>query len=158
MFSQKIRNFFIPIFQKHKKIFFLMGIDGLITGLVSVLIPLLLKLETDQLMLKQSFMTPLGELSPFMVFFSILLIILLTEILSRLISKISEILMDSERDYIKNFIQLELFRHMNMMEVGRALNGRFKYLSRILESEFSEFPNTILNLPKELIQRTIQVV
>ncbi len=158
MLSQIIKDFFIPIFKKHKKIFFLLGFDGLITGLVSVLTPLLLKLETDQLMLQQSFMTSFWELRPFTVFFTILLIILMTEVISRLVSRISEILMESERDYIKNHIQLELFRHMNMMEVGRAMNGRFKYLSRILESEFSGFPNTILNLPKEVVQRTIQIV
>jgi ABC-type bacteriocin/lantibiotic exporter with double-glycine peptidase domain len=65
MLSKKIRDFFIPIFRKHKKIFYLLIFDGMITGIVSVITPLLLKFETDQLMGKKSFISPLGEIDPF---------------------------------------------------------------------------------------------
>lgn len=158
MLSQKIRDFFIPIFFKHKKVFFLLALDGAITGLVSVITPLLLKFETDQLMEKKSMVTSYGWLGPFEVFLAILIVILITEVISRFISQVSQILMDSEKDFINNHIQLELFRYMNFMEVGRAMNGRFKYLSRVLEREFWEFPNALMNLPKDLIQKGIQVV
>ncbi len=157
MFSQKLRNFFIPIFSKHKKIFFLLLLDGFITWVLSVVTPVLLKLETDQLMEKKSMMTFLWDLNGFQVFIGILLIMLLSDIISRFVSRMSEIILEAEKDYLRNHIQLELFKHMNEMEVWRAMNSRFKNLTRVLENEFSEFPNTIMNLPRDIIQKTIQI-
>ncbi len=157
MLSQKLQTFFIPIFSKHKKIFFLLLLDGFITWILSVVTPVLLKLETDQLMEKKSMMTFLGDLNGFQVFIGILLIMLLSDIISRFVSRMSEIILEAEKDYLKNHIQLELFKHMNEMEVWRAMNSRFKNLTRVLENEFSEFPNTIMNLPRDIIQKTIQI-
>ncbi len=157
MLSQKLRTFFIPIFSKHKKIFLLLLLDGCITWILSVVTPVLLKLETDQLMEKKSMTTFLGDLSGFQVFIGILLIMLLSDIISRFVSRMSEIILEAEKDYLKNHIQLELFKHMNEMEVWRAMNSRFKNLTRVLENEFSEFPNTIMNLPRDIIQKTIQI-
>lgn len=157
MFSQKIRNFFIPILSKHKKIFLLLLIDGFITWVLSVVTPILLKLETDQLMEKKSMMTFLWDLNGFQVFIGILLIMLLSDIISRFVNRSSEILLEAEKDYLKNHIQLELFKHMNQMEVWRAMNSRFKSLTRVLENEFSSFPDTLMNLPKDIIQKTIQI-
>lgn len=157
MLSQKLRTFFIPIFRKHKKIFLLLFVDGFITWILSVVTPVLLKFETDQLMEKKSMVTFLWELNGFQVFIGILLIMLLSEIISRFVSRMSEIILEAEKDYLKNHIQLELFKHMNEMEVWRAMNSRFKNLTRVLENEFSEFPNTIMNLPRDIIQKTIQI-
>jgi hypothetical protein len=78
--------------------------------------------------------------------------------ISRLVFRVTEILVEAEKDYIKNHIQLELFKYMNHMEVGRAMNGRFKYLSRVLEREFSEFPNTLMSFPRETIKNAIQII
>lgn len=94
----------------------------------------------------------------FHVFVGILLIMLISEIISRFVSRISDIILSSEKDYLTNRIQLALFRHMNVMEVGRAMNARFKNLTRVLENEFSEFPNMIMELPREIIQKIIQIV
>ncbi len=157
MLSQKLRIFFIPIFSKHKKIFWLLLLDGFITWILSIVTPLLLKFETDQLMEKQSMMTFLWNLNGFQVFVGILLIMLLSDIISRLVSRISEIILAAEKDYLKNHIQLELFKHMNAMEVGRAMNSRFKNLTRVLENEFSEFPNTIMEFPRDILQKIIQI-
>lgn len=157
MLSKTIRDFFIPIFSKHKKIFFLLLLDGFITWVLSIITPLLLKLETDQLMEKKSMVTFLWDLDGFQVFVAILLIMLISEIISRFVSRISEIILDAEKDYLRNHIQLELFKHMNVMEVGRSMNARFKNLTRVLENEFSEFPNTIMDLPRDILQKIIQI-
>ncbi len=62
--SHEIRSFFFPLFLKHNSIFLLLVLSGIISGVFSVLMPVLLKWETDQLMERQFFY----GLSPFEVF------------------------------------------------------------------------------------------
>lgn len=49
LISPDILHFLHPIFSKHKKIFLFLAFDGVISGTLSILMPLLLKWETDQL-------------------------------------------------------------------------------------------------------------
>lgn len=117
MFSKKLQDFFIPIFSKHKKIFALLLLDGIVSGLFSVILPILLKLETDQLMAKNGFISSFAILDGFSIFIFILLVILIAHTTSRVVSGITNIVLDAEKDYLRNTIQLELFKHMNVMEV-----------------------------------------
>ena len=158
MFSKKIQEFFIPIFTKHKKVFILLLIDGLVSGLFSVILPILLKLETDQLVAKKTLVFLSTPFNGFAVFTFILLTILVVTIITRLVSQIVSIMLEAERNYLENTIQLELFSHMNMMEVGKTMNSRFKNLSRVLDNEFSDFSKTVMNIPRDFLQKTIEVI
>lgn len=157
MISSQIRSFFIPIFVKHKSIFLLLLLDGFISGLSSIITPLLLKFETDQLVGQKGWVFFFGELTGFQVFVAILILILLTDIITRLIQRVSGVFLDARKEYLTNHIQLELFQKMNLMEVWRAMNSRFRNIARILDSEFWSFSNTLMQLPGWVLQKTIQI-
>ncbi len=158
MFSSQIRSFFIPIFIKHKSIFLLLLLDGFITWIASIITPILLKFETDQLVGQKGWVFFFGELSGFQVFIAILILILLTDIITRLIQRISGVFLDARREYLNNHIQLELFQKMNTMEVWRAMNSRFRNIARILDSEFGSFSNSLIHLPGWVLQKAIQIM
>ena len=85
--------------------------------MVSVVTPIFLKMETDQLVSQQG-QTLFGiTLDGFSVFLAILALIIVVAIVSELISTVSRIITDSYQDYFKNDIQLSLFAHMERMEV-----------------------------------------
>ena len=157
MLSPEIRSFFIPIFSKHKTIFLLLLLDGLVTGLSSVIMPVLLKFETDQLMEQKGGIFLFWELTGFQIFIAILALILLVEIITRLIQEISGIFLEAKKEYLTNQIQLELFQKMKLMEVWRALNNRFRNIARVLDGEFWSFSNTLIQLPGGVLQKIIQI-
>jgi ABC-type multidrug transport system fused ATPase/permease subunit len=132
-------------------------LDGFIWGIASVITPILLKLETDQLAAQTGGTYFFWELDGFEVFVAILLLILLTDIITRLIQRVSGIFLDAKKDYLNNHIQLQLFEKMNMMEVGRAMNNRFRNIARILDSEFWSFSSSLIQLPWWILQRSIQI-
>lgn len=152
--SHEIRTFFTPLFLKHKTIFLLLMLSGVISWVFSVVMPLLLKWETDQLMGKQ---TLLG-FTAFEVFAWILGLILLLKLFQRVISRIADIYLEARKEFFHNDIQLQLFNRMNYMEPWRTFSGRYKNLSEILWSEFTNFANTILHLPWSTIQKAIEIV
>jgi ABC-type multidrug transport system fused ATPase/permease subunit len=156
MISPQIRTFFLPIFHRHKSIFLLLLLDGFIAGISSVITPILLKLETDQLVWQKWGIFFFWELSGFQVFIAILLLILLTDIITRLIQRVSWVFLDAQKEYLTNHIQLELFQKMNMMEVWRSLSNRFRHIARVLDSEFGSFSDTLVRLPGGILQKIIQ--
>jgi ABC-type bacteriocin/lantibiotic exporter with double-glycine peptidase domain len=157
MISPQIRTFFLPIFHRHKSIFLLLLLDGFIAGISSVITPILLKLETDQLVWQKWGIFFFWELSGFQVFIAILLLILLTDIITRLIQRVSWVFLDAQKEYLTNHIQLELFQKMNMMEVWRSLSNRFRHIARVLDSEFGSFSDTLVRLPGGILQKIIQI-
>ena len=44
------------------------------------------------------------------------------------------------------------------MEVGRAMNARFRHIANVLRSEFQSFSSTLINLPGSTIQKGIQIL
>lgn len=157
MLSPQIRWFFLPIFIKHKSIFLLLLLDGFVSGIATIITPVLLKLETDQLVWQKGGTFFFWQLNGFHIFVSILILILLTDIITRLIQRISWVFLDARKEYLTNHIQLELFQKMSQMEVWRAMNGRFRNIARILDSEFGNFSNTLIHLPWWFLQNIIQI-
>gem|GEM_PF-6143343 len=79
--------------------------------------PLLLKFETDQLVEKKSLEFLNIHFEAFSIFLIILFVILIVKILDNIINSIIRIFISSREDYFENDIQLELFKHMENMEV-----------------------------------------
>jgi hypothetical protein len=79
--------------------------------------PVLLKLETDQLIEKANFNIFSNKFSPFEFFILILLIIFIVTIIERIISSITDIFLRSKEELLLNETQLELFKKMENMEV-----------------------------------------
>jgi len=84
-------------------------------------------------------------------------IILLLNIIEKLINSIIEIFINSKKDLLKNTIQLELFKKMEFMEIGRTMNSRFKHISDIIRTEFDSLSETIINGPKNLFDIIIKL-
>ncbi len=157
MLSSQILSFFTPIFSKHKSIFLLLLLDGLIVWLSSTLTPILLKWETDQLMVQKGGIFFFWELTGFQVFIVILILILLVDVITRLVQQISGVFLNAKKEYLTNQIQLELFQKMKLMEVWRTLNNHFRNIARILDHEFWLFSNTLIQLPGWILQKIIQI-
>lgn len=147
MLKKEIYDFYIPIIRKYKSLFLLMWIGWIISGTSSVVMPLLLKLETDQLVAKHSYTFFSQTLSPFEVFVVILGVILFVDIFQTLLSSLTNIFAQSKEDLLKNEIQLQLFEKMQHMEVGRTMSSRYKYISSIVESDFPSISRRIIDLP-----------
>lgn len=158
MISPIFKSFFLPIFLRHKKIFFLLGAEGIIAGAISVVLPVFAKLETDQLIEKHPFDHFGIQLTPFNLFLGILGIILVVNIVENLVQSVIRIIKDSYQSYIANDIQLTLFRNMEKMEVGRTMNSRFRHIGRILDNEFEASSRQILELPGDILSRLVSLV
>lgn len=158
MIKKEIINFYLPIIKKYKSLFFLMWFSWLISWLASVWIPILLKIETDQLVSKNSLNIFWTNLDWFKVFVLILWVILLVEIIERFLSSIASIFTNSKKDLMKNEIQFNLFSKMENMEIGRSMNSRYKYISNIVEDNFPSISERIISLPHSSIEFIIQLV
>lgn len=135
-----------------------MGVSGVITELSSVWMPFLLKLETDQLVEQKSLQILEHDFWAFEVFMIILWIILIVKIIERILSSINSIFSRSQKNLLENEIQLALFREMQNMEIGRSMSSRYKYISSIIESNFSNIATTITEIPQNTIQFCIQLI
>lgn len=158
MISPIFKSFFLPIFRRHKKIFILLGIEGILSGVISVALPVFAKLETDQLIEKHSFDSFGIQLTPFNLFIGILGLILMVNVVEKLIQSIIRIIMDSYQNYITNDIQLTLFRNMEKMEVGRTMSSRFRYIASIIDNEFEASARQILEMPGDILKKLISLI
>ncbi len=120
--------------------------------------PVLLKMETDQLVSKKSFEMFSTNISWFNVFILILGAILLVAIIEKIIVSFTNILVKSKKDLLGNEIKLKLFEKMEFMEVGRTMSSRYKYISSIVGSDFLKFSNRIINIPSNGLQFFIQII
>ena len=158
IFKKEILYFYIPILQKYKSIFVLMSLSGIISGASSVLIPLLLKLETDQLVEQNTRIIFWSEIWAFQVFLIILWCIVLVNILETCLSSLSSIILNSKEDLLRNEVQFHLFKRMKNMEIGTAMSNRYKYLTEIVDQSIQNLTNTLTNIPKSTIQFVIEIV
>lgn len=53
-----------------------------------------------------------------------------------------------KEEMMENELQIDLFTHMQEVEVGRTLNSRFHYLRENIESAFSNLWKKFLHGPK----------
>jgi ABC-type multidrug transport system fused ATPase/permease subunit len=120
--------------------------------------PVLLKMETDQLVSKKSFEMFSKNISWFNVFILILGAILFVAIVEKIIVSFTNILVKSKKDLLENEIKLKLFEKMEFMEVGRTMSSRYKYISSLVGSEFWKFSNRIINIPSNGLQFFIQII
>ncbi len=158
MLKKEIYNFYFPILKKYKILFILMALNGIISGLLSVWMPVLLKMETDQLVSKQGLNIFWNSLSGFEVFMLILAIILITNIIERVIQWITDIFISAKKDLLANDIQCHLFKKMENMEIGRSMNSRYKYITKIIDTEFPAISSKIMHVPKEMLEFIIQLI
>lgn len=158
MFSSPIFRFFRPIISKHRAVFVLLGLGGVISGLTAVVLPLLAKLETDQLVEQKSLTLFGSHMSGFEVFVLVLVILLIVSLIERIIEDIVRIVSQARQDHLSNDIQLALFRMMETMEVGHTFSARFKSIGRTLESQFGSFMQTIIAFPGASISSIITMV
>lgn len=136
----------------------LLGLEGVLSGVISVVLPLFAKLETDQLIEKHSFDSFGIQLTPFNLFIGILGLILIVNIIERLVQSIIRIIIDLYRSYITNDIQLTIFRNMEMMEVGRTMSSRFRYITNIIDNEFEALVRQILEIPGDILKNLISLI
>ncbi|MDD5770197.1 MAG: ATP-binding cassette domain-containing protein [Candidatus Gracilibacteria bacterium] len=158
MIKKEIIDFYFPILKKHKSLFLLLAFDGIISGLVGVIMPVLLKAETDQLVGKNSLDIFDMHFGAFQVFILILLVILIVNIIDNLLSSITRIFSDSKKDLLENEIQLSLFKKMEEMEIGKTLSSRYKLISGIVEEKFRSLKDLFINLPKNSLEFIIKVL
>lgn len=119
--------------------------------------PVLLKMETDQLVSKSSSFFGMTNFWAFEIFILILSIILIVNILEKVLTSITEILSKAKNDLLKNDIQLNMFRRMENMEIGRSMNSRYKHISSIVENEFEKLSDQIIKSPKAIIEFFIKI-
>lgn len=156
LIPQEIFDFFLPIYRKHKKYFLLLILSSVVSGATSVLMPLLLKAETDQLAHQYS-LDILGTIyTPFVVFITILGIIFLTHLISTTITSVIRIYSSAQEDYIKNSLQYAIFSRMKNMEVGNVLMGRFHRLSTLIDDSINSLSHTFLSFPADIIRKIIE--
>jgi len=84
-------------------------------------------------------------------------IILIVNILEKVLTSITEILSKAKNDLLKNDIQLNMFRRMENMEIGRSMNSRYKHISSIVENEFEKLSDQIIKSPKAIIEFFIKI-
>lgn len=135
-----------------------MWASGVITWLSSVGMPVLLKMETDQLVEQKWFDIFGANLWWFEVFLVILWVILLVNIIETVLSSLTQIFSKSKQDLLRNEIQFELYSKMKDMEIGRSMSMRYKYISQVIESYFPNISQKIINIPQVVIQFVIQLV
>lgn len=154
MLNTKLKNFFLPILKKHKWYLFLLMLDSSITWVAAVLMPILLKYETDQLVEKNSN----AILSSFSIFLIILWVILIVKIIDKLINWVIRIFKDSKEQFFRNDVQYEFFKVMENMEVWLTLSNRFQKLSNIIDNWIETFSKQILNFPSKVLWNTIKIL
>ena len=159
MFTPKkeIYDFYKPILIKYKSLFVLLMISWLITWLSSVVMPVLLKMETDQLVSKSSDFFWITNLWAFEIFIIILSVILIVNILEMILSSVTEIFSKAKNDLLRNDIQLNMFKRMENMEIGRSMNSRYKHITSIVENEFEKLTDQIVKSPKAIIEFFIKI-
>lgn len=157
MLKKEIYDFYIPLLKKYKSLFILLWISWVISWLSSVLMPVLLKLETDQLVEKSWFNIVWFDLNWFEIFIFILLLIFLVNLIQTLISWITNIFTQSKNDLLANEIQYNMFSKMQEMEIWKAMSSRYKYISSIVEADFTTISNTIINLPSKTLDFLIKL-
>ena len=158
MISKEIINLYLPTIKRHKNIFVLMIIGAVISGFASLATPLLLKYETDQLAKTWSSIFPQISDSPFFVFVVILLVLLVVKFIDEVLEWILKIIIYKKEEMMENELQIDLFTHMQEVEVGRTLNSRFHYLRENIESAFSNLWKKFLHGPKDILTTLISSI
>ena len=158
MISKEIINLYLPTIKRHKNLFDLMIIGAVISGFASLATPLLLKYETDQLAKTWSSIFPQISDSPFFVFVVILLVLLVVKFIDEVLEWILKIIIYKKEEMMENELQIDLFTHMQEVEVGRTLNSRFHYLRENIESAFSNLWKKFLHGPKDILTTLISSI
>ncbi len=147
MIKKEVLNFYKPIFLKNKTVFILLILSWIISWVVNVLTPYLLKLETDQLVNKSSLTLFWTDFSWFKVFLLILAIIFIVWFINNILKWISDIFIDSKSEIIKNQVNYIFIKNLSKMEIWISQNSRYKYLKTIIESDIWKLTSTLINTP-----------
>lgn len=113
-------------FSWHRKLFYVFFIWRIISGIFSVIIPILAKLEMDQLVEKNKQLFGIIELSGFSIFIIILLIIFITTFIEDILRALISFF---EEDYIKiydNQYSIALYKRLENTDPWIFLNARNK--------------------------------
>lgn len=119
-------QFILNSFKWHKKLFYIFFIWKIIEWLFYVILPIILKLEMDQLVDKNEDFFWIIELSSFNIFLVILAIIFLIKLLENILKSFIELF---EFDYVKiyeNYFAESIYKKMQNIEPGIFLNSRNK--------------------------------
>lgn len=155
--DKEIINFLKPVYKENKKFFVLLIIISVISGISSVILPVLLKLETDQLINKSNNFLWI-ENEPIIIFAIILLIIFIINLFDNLSKSILDIYKTKYKNKIENSIKYNVFLKMKNMEAGRSMNDRFKNFSSKLNNWIFILSNSLLNTPNQIIETIIQIL
>lgn len=155
--DKEIINFLKPVYKENKKFFVLLIIIGAISGISSVILPVLLKIETDQLINKSNNFLWI-ENEPIIIFAIILLIIFIINLFDNLSKSILDIYKTKYKNKIENSIKYNIFLKMKNMEAGRSMNDRFKNFSSKLNNWIFILSNSLLNTPNQIIETIIQIL
>lgn len=158
MIPKAIINLYLPTIKRHKNIFVLMLMSAIISWVASLATPLLLKYETDQLAQSGSSIFPQINDSPFFVFILILFVLLVVNFVDKVIDGILNLITKKKEEIIENELQIDLFTHMQEVEVGRTLNSRFHYLRENIENAFFYLWQQFLRGPKNILTTLISTL
>jgi len=150
--KKEVYELYKPVLLKYKSLFLLLWVTWLISWLSSIIMPVLLKMETDQLVSKKGEIFWITLFSAFDVFIIILWIMLIVSIIERILNSITWIFTKAKNDLLKNELQLNMFKKMENMEMGRSMNSRYKHISSIVDDEFRSLTDQIMNIPWSLIE------
>ncbi len=157
MLKKEIYNFYIPIIKKYKILFVLMAFSWIISWVTSVVVPVLLKIETDQLVSKKNLDIFWNHFWAFEFFVIILLAILIVDIAENILSSLSRIFSSTKEEMLQNDIEYELFSRMQNMEIWKSMNSRYKYISEIVSTNFWVISSDIIWFPRNIFNFIIQL-
>ena len=158
MINKELYNFFKPIFTNNKFSFILIWINWLFLWLVWVISPYLIKIETDQLVNKSNVTLFWKEFWAIEVFILILLLILIFDLLENIIQTIITIIIDSKKTYLKNQFKFKIYSRYNWIEIWKFMNARFTIIKKLIEKDFDETIDMIIDLPKNIVNFTVLIV
>ena len=118
--------FILDSFKWHKKLFYLFFLWKIVEGIFYVILPVILKLEMDQLVEQNEQLFWFIQLSSFNIFIVILTVIFLIKLLENLLKSLISLF---EFDYVKiyeNYFLETIYNNLQDMQAGIFLNSRNK--------------------------------
>lgn len=110
----------------HHSIFYMLIISTIMSSTFSVVMPILAKIETDQLVEKNNNLFEIIYADPFYIFTMILLLILIAEIINQILSWIISNIESNRMDIYRNKHSIQIHKRVQKTEIWNFLNSRTK--------------------------------
>lgn len=122
--NKKGLKFLMEVLSKHKTAFIVIVASWVLSGIFSVIIPYISKLELDQLQLQNTELFWLITWSPWIIFVAILWIVAFTKIIQWLINDIFKYFQSKVFKIMWDDLKIESYKRLKNIEVGLFLNKR----------------------------------